>query len=177
MLIDFKWLQAKLGATTPTALIADYALIPDDASLQLIKEALQAVRPSPREGRELDVEGQLLGRLADRDDSTIQSLLDVASRSRTGAWLRPLTRSLVPPGSLQRRVILVEDSRRYTVVNAPEGVAISADGHVAVSQIQHYSRSGSEEDLEIYPALLVGIAIAGRASRATIAAPTSEDDH
>jgi hypothetical protein len=41
ILLDFNYLQAKLAATDPNALIADYDYLPEDKDLQLVQSALR----------------------------------------------------------------------------------------------------------------------------------------
>jgi hypothetical protein len=41
LLLNFNWLQTKLEATDPNALIADYDYLPEDKDLQLVQSAIR----------------------------------------------------------------------------------------------------------------------------------------
>jgi WD40 repeat protein len=97
LLLDFEWMQTKLDALDPTALLVDYDLLPNNTDLDLVKRALiRAAHVLAREKNELA--GQLLGRLMTYDNAAIQAMLDHVGRwRRAGVWLRPITPSLARP--------------------------------------------------------------------------------
>ena len=62
VLLDFNWLQGKLAATDPNALIADYDYLPEDKDLQPVQSAFRlSAHVLARDPRQLA--GQLIGRL------------------------------------------------------------------------------------------------------------------
>ncbi len=147
LLTDAMWIRAKLKAAGVVSLVTDYNLVPDELSLQLVGEGLRlSARALARDPDHL--ESQLLGRLADQDDPTVQRLLESAIQSRTDAWLRPLTCSLARPGGLLRRVLRLPSSPG--VSTKIEGIAQSADGHVAVCQALRIWPGASEADSKVF---------------------------
>jgi WD40 repeat protein len=96
LLLDFDWIEAKLEATDVTALIADYALMPDDAQLRSVQGALLLAAPLLSREKE-QLAAQLLGRLMP-GTGEVRSMLEQARRWKGASWLRPLTRSLRYPG-------------------------------------------------------------------------------
>jgi WD40 repeat protein len=133
LLLDFEWLQAKLGATAPQPLIDDYDLIPrpvgeltsEYESLRLIHEALQLSAVAlAYEKRQLP--SQLTGRLLGFKKSELLGLLAQIRKEVKHPWLRPLTPCLTSPGGPERFTLAGHSSWMTTV-------AITADGRLAVS--------------------------------------------
>jgi WD40 repeat protein len=125
LLLDFDYLHAKVGATDPNALIADYEYLPEDKNLQLAQSAIRLsadiLASDPRQLAE-QLTGRLLGNIA----PTIQALLKQAAERKASAWLRPLHPNLTPPGGP-----LIRTLKGHTgCVNA---VAVTPDGRRAVS--------------------------------------------
>ncbi|HEY2292573.1 MAG TPA: WD40 repeat domain-containing protein [Thermoanaerobaculia bacterium] len=124
VLTSFWFLQAKLAEFGPWALITDYELS-SDSDLSVIRDALRlsahflAVRP-------IDLAGQLLGRLVGSEQATIQILVSHAEPPGDRPWLRPLTRSLAPPGQF----LVCTFAGHAGEVNA---LALTPDGKYAVS--------------------------------------------
>lgn len=125
LLLDYCWLQAKLAATDVASLLSDYKLLEAlDGPLGLVYEALK--KSADVLAREPDqLRSQLWGRLADRPEAGIQSLLQQATAD-TGFWLRPLYRSLTPPGS---PLLLTFAGHKAPV----ETVTVTPDGQLALS--------------------------------------------
>jgi len=121
LLLDFDWMQAKLGTLGATSLITDYDFLPDDADVRLVEGALRrAAHVLARESNELA--GQLLGRLLSYKSPPVEALLGRAASWRSAPWLRPLTPSLARPG----------DPSAQTFLGVPS-VAITADLRQVVS--------------------------------------------
>jgi hypothetical protein len=71
LLLNFRWLQAKLRSTDPEALLKDYDYAPSDPCFRLIAEAIRlSIGPLTVDHRQLA--GQLSGRLCASTDSTIR---------------------------------------------------------------------------------------------------------
>jgi hypothetical protein len=97
LLLNFDWLQAKLGATNPNALIADYNYLAEDSDLRLVQSAIRlSAHVLARDQRQLAA--QLIGRLLGDIAPNIQALLEQAADRKIRPWLRPLKQSLTPPG-------------------------------------------------------------------------------
>ncbi len=125
VLLDFDFLQAKLEATDANALIADYEHLPEDAELRLVQSAIRlSAHVLARDRRQLA--GQLTGRLLGHRAPKIQALLQQAAERKSRFWLRPLKRSLTPPGGPLIRTL----EGHTSVVTA---AAVTPDGFRAVS--------------------------------------------
>ncbi len=125
MLLDFDWLQAKLGATDAADLIADYQLLPNDAELRLVQGAIRLSAHVLTEDK-TQLPGQLLGRLLSFESPEIQAMLEQAKRWKAALWIRPLVPNLTPPGS----------PLLYTMaghLDNVKSVAVTSDGRRAVS--------------------------------------------
>jgi WD40 repeat protein len=97
LLLTFAWLQRKLAALGYTAVQDDFDLMPGDATLRSVHEALkrsaQVLQDDPNQ-----LAGQLIGRLIDHPDPALRPLLSAAAAWREAPWLQPRHRSLAPPG-------------------------------------------------------------------------------
>ncbi|WP_160111608.1 hypothetical protein [Tolypothrix sp. NIES-4075] len=135
LLANFDFIEAKVSELAPQELIEDYNLakspqlpIPEERrkSLRLIQGALRLSSNTLNQDKK-QLPEQLLGRLMDSKDYTIQSLTDHALKRKTGIWLRPLVRSLISPHeSLLRNL----QSGHNQVVNA---MVVMPDGQRVIS--------------------------------------------
>jgi WD40 repeat protein len=120
LLLDVEYLQSKLAATDPNALIADYEHFTNDKELGLIQSALRlSGHVLARDCRELA--GQLLGRFLGNTSAGIQSLLKQAAERKVWPWLRPLKRSLTAPGGPLIRTLEGHRDRVLAVAVMPGG--------------------------------------------------------
>jgi WD40 repeat protein len=127
LLLDFKWMRAKLDATDVNSLISDYDYLSDDSDLRLVQGAVRlSSNALARDSTQLA--GQLLGRLQcfSGSDVNIQSMLEQACKWKGSPWLCPLQSSLIPPGGPLVRTLEGHTGR----INA---VAVTSDGRFAVS--------------------------------------------
>jgi TIR domain/APAF-1 helical domain/WD domain, G-beta repeat len=125
LLLNFNYLEAKLAATDPNALIADYDYLQEDKDLQLVQSAIRlSANVLVRDQRQLA--SQLTGRLLGFDDNDIQALLKQAAEKAPRPSLWPLRANLTPPGGPLVRTLEGHSS-------SVRGVAITADGRRAVS--------------------------------------------
>src|SRR5262249_34039446 len=96
LLLDYRWLEAKLAAAGPVALCSDYDLPLADGALALVQGALRlSAHVLSTDRRQLA--GQLLGRLLGNPSAAIGALLEGAATPKDHAWLRPLAPNLIPP--------------------------------------------------------------------------------
>jgi WD40 repeat protein/serine/threonine protein kinase len=125
VLLEFDFVRAKLEATDPNALIADYEYFSDEADLQLVQSAVRlSAHVLTRDRREL--RGQLTGRLLGTELASIRAFLQGAAEENAGAWLRPLTPSLTQPGG--PLICTLEDHMDWV-----RAVAVTSEGRRAVS--------------------------------------------
>ena len=104
LLLNFDWLQAKLGATNPNALIADYDYLADEEVLRLVQSAIRlSAHVLARDQRQLAA--QLIGRLLGNVVPDVHALLKQAADRKIRPWLRPLKQSLTPPGGPLIRIL------------------------------------------------------------------------
>ena len=96
LLLDVNWIQAKLLATDPSALISDYDYLAQ-GDLHLLQGAIElSAHILARDPTQL--QSQLWGRLMGFESPLIQSVLSKILRCKSGAWLRTLNQSLSFPG-------------------------------------------------------------------------------
>jgi WD40 repeat protein len=93
ILLDFDYLQGKLLATDPSALIADYHLLADDQELRLVQSTLRLSAHTLAHDP-VQLAAQLLARIGPPQDSAVQRLLSDAQRWSDRPWLRPRLASL-----------------------------------------------------------------------------------
>jgi WD40 repeat protein len=121
LLLDFHFVCSKIVTVDINALLADYGPFTEDEELRLVHEALRlsahvlASQPD-------QLQGQLWGRLQDRAEPGIQSLLKQAGERGAAPWLRPRAASLPKPGGALIRTIYHPGQ--------PSGVAALPDGRV-----------------------------------------------
>jgi len=94
LLLDFRWLQAKLTATDEVRLSSDYDYFSKDSSLRLVQTAIRLSRSALFRDKGL-LWTQLYGRLMTEDDAGIRGLLDQTRLK--GPRFRSVRPSMVPP--------------------------------------------------------------------------------
>jgi WD40 repeat protein len=124
LLLDFRWIEAKLAATDINALLADYETVPADLELGLVQGALRLASHILVQRPE-ELAAQLLGRLLSRPEPAITTLLEGA-RPQKALWLRPLTASLTPPGGPLVRILEGHSDWVRAVAVLPDGHVVSA---------------------------------------------------
>ena len=139
-LTDFAFLEAKLRALGPQPLLDDYTLphAPERGLVDLA-EVLERVSAVLAE-RPAELASQLQARLLDLDDEPVRALLGRARREMRRPWLRPLTRSLSPPGGPLIRTISTRGGSVSAVALTPDGrraLAACRDGRIEVWDIEH----------------------------------------
>ncbi|MGG6297853.1 WD40 repeat domain-containing protein [Leptolyngbya sp. AN02str] len=125
LLLDFRWLQAKLEATSVDCLLRDYELLPLDLPLKLMKHALEISAPVLVDNPHL-LASRLLGHLLAQPQPEVQALLAQAQQHAPRPWLRPLQANLIAPdGALldtlecgSVRVVKVSPDLRWAICNA-----------------------------------------------------------
>src|SRR5260221_7138406 len=125
VLLNFEFLQAKLGVTNASALIADYEYFPKEADLWVLQSALGLSRLFLRLARR-HLAGQLMGRLLGNRTPCVQALLEQITKSSDCVWLRPLTPSLTQPGG--PLICTLEGHTGWVTA-----VAVTPDGRHAVA--------------------------------------------
>lgn len=93
LLLEYRWLEAKLRVTRVSALLSDFAAFPYDRDLALIARALRLsthiIGPDPDQ-----LPSQLMGRLLGSGEDRLRAFVTSIETKRTRPWLRPLTPSL-----------------------------------------------------------------------------------
>lgn len=126
LLLDFRWLEAKLKAGDVAALVADYDLAcgEDDAVRDTRSGLRLAAHVLTRDMRQLA--SQLWGRLLGHPRAEVRALLDQAARLTPASWLRPTVRCLTGPGGP-----LVQTLEGHE--GAVNAVVLNANGDLALS--------------------------------------------
>jgi WD40 repeat protein len=114
LLLDFRWLEAKLAATGVNALLSDYEAFLDDPDLRHVRGALRLSAHALADCSQ-ELPGQLHGRLL-RSSKGMVALLNSAIEAPSHCWLRPRTSSLMLSGG----------PLRQTLVNAEGAAAVTA---------------------------------------------------
>jgi WD40 repeat protein len=135
LLLDFRWLQAKLEATDINRLQADYdrlKTIPPayQEPIQLVRDTLQLAAHILAKDK-TQLAGQLMGRLQSFSINEIQALLAQVSNVTRRPWLCPLTPSLRPPGNVLLRTLEGHEGSVNAIAITPDQQRIvsgSADG-------------------------------------------------
>jgi hypothetical protein len=143
LLLDYDWLETKLGATDVNALLGDYGMAlssrPTSARLRVgsllhmqKEESLHLVHDAIRLSAHLlaqdkaHLRSQIWGRLLSCQSAEVRSLRDQARGQREHPWLRLLTPTLMQPGAPLVRTLIGH--------TAPvRAVAVTPDGQLAVS--------------------------------------------
>jgi WD40 repeat protein len=165
LLVNFDYLEAKLAATDPNALISDYDSIADENDLRLIQSAIRlSANVLARDTRQLP--GQLTGRLLSNPSPTIQALLKRAAGRSVWPWLRPLKPSLCAPGGSLIRTFEGHSDIVRAVVVTPDGrraLSASDDGTLRLWDL----RSGlTIRTLEGHTISVLGVAVTPDGRRA-----------
>ena len=129
LLLDYRWLLAKLRNSSVNSLIADYDRLPDNPTLKLVQGALRlSMHMLSRDPTQTQLPGQLLGRLMGMASShgELRSLLEQANQERSFNWLCPLTANLTAPGGAE--LLTLAGHERW--VNS---VVLTSDDNRAVS--------------------------------------------
>ena len=120
LLLDLRWLQAKLDNTNITALIADYNYLPQNKNLPWLQGALRLSAHILAKDK-TQLAGQIFGRLLYFQVPEIQAFLEQAKQTKTTIWLRPLIPSLTPPGGRLLYTLYGHTQRVKAVVITPNG--------------------------------------------------------
>ena len=124
LLVDGRWLAAKLRHTNVTALLFDFDHLPPGDALGQVANAIRlSAHVLTRAPEELA--SQLHGRLEGP-----RELLDSAASGMTSAWLQPLTRSLEAPGGPLLRTLKGHSTtvRRVAALGDDRLISASEDG-------------------------------------------------
>jgi len=129
LLLDFDWIEAKLGASDLGALLADYERLPRDPALRLLQGAIRLSAHVLAQHKD-QLLPQLLGRIG-REELELRSALEGKAARRTGAWLRPKLQSLTAPGGPLLRTLASHQNEVTAVAVLPDGARVvsgSGDG-------------------------------------------------
>lgn len=134
LLLDYRWLEAKLHVTSISSLLSDFDAFPDDRDLAFIARALR--RSTHIIGPDSDqLPSQLVGRLLGLEQPKIRAFVASIKTKRFRPWLRPLTPSLHShdTGLLHSRESHSGDVRVVAVrANGRHAVSGSDDGSLTV---------------------------------------------
>jgi WD40 repeat protein/pimeloyl-ACP methyl ester carboxylesterase len=117
LLLDFRWLQAKLRATTINQVLQDYDRLPEEKVLTLVRNSLRLSAHVLADDKQQLAE-RLWGHLLGQELPEIQKLLEQATLYQSGVWLRPLTANLTSPdGSLLQTLVNKSSANAVVVFN------------------------------------------------------------
>jgi WD40 repeat protein len=125
LVLDYGWLESKLQRLGISALLEDFSWTNLGAAAVHLGQTLQLAQYALEIGF-TQLPGQLLGRLDGASSSALRAMLRQASAAQPDKWLRPLSRSLTPPGTGPVRIMR---GHRGEV----EGVALTPDEETVVS--------------------------------------------
>ena len=125
VLLEPRWLEAKLKAAGAHALTLDYEELPDDEDVRRVQGAVRlSAHVLGKDPGQLAP--QMVGRLLGFDSVAIEGFRTGCSQLPGGPWIEPEWPTLGPPGTALLRTL----SGHEYAVNA---VALTADGRRAVS--------------------------------------------
>jgi WD40 domain-containing protein/apoptotic protease-activating factor 1-like protein len=161
-LLDFDFLRSKLEITDVHSLVADFDLAAgDDRDLSLVRKALH-LSSGALGGDSTQLAPQLLGRLLDRRERSLQPLLNAARGWRETAWLRPQTASFGRPGAATCEDASAKAPAKPRSI-APMAVygflAVSADGPAL--RVWDLETSETLNSLEGHTATVTALALVG----------------
>ena len=125
ILLDIRYIKAKLNLTDVYRLMLDYNLLPDDIDLKMVKDAIR-LSTNILNNDKSQIEAQMIGRLMPFKSNAIQMLLKQAIENKLGPWLHPMKANLLPPGG----PLIGTLKGHSSIVNS---VAITPDGSKVVS--------------------------------------------
>ncbi|HUW84091.1 MAG TPA: NB-ARC domain-containing protein [Phycisphaerae bacterium] len=123
LLLDFEWIQAKLDATDPASLLADYDQLAGDSDLSAVQGALRLSAHVLAQDKG-QLRSQLYGRLLGQESEDVKLLLLQMRQFATtdpNPWLRPTTPSLTPPGGPLLRTLTGHTASVWAVAVTPDG--------------------------------------------------------
>ncbi|MET0395446.1 MAG: NB-ARC domain-containing protein [Longimicrobiaceae bacterium] len=98
VLLDYRWLRAKLRVAGISALLSDLDAVPGDEDLSLLAAALRLAGHVLSSHHD-QLPSQVTGRLLSVARPRIQKLIDAIRKAERSPWLRPLSGSLQDPAS------------------------------------------------------------------------------
>lgn len=122
LLLDVRFLKAKLEKTDVQSLVSDYAFVADDPDTTQVRDAIQMSAGTLDTSQHLV--SQLLGRLMGSESERISRLLSQARESQAPPWLEPLIPCLRTSGDALRRTL--------PLTGAPSTLELTADERQAV---------------------------------------------
>jgi hypothetical protein len=94
LLLDFRWLVARLQASDVWGVLSDCALCPDNRAVEVLCQALNLSLDALCSDK-AQVAGQILGRLTGFRVPELQKLVEAARDYRSTPWLRPLNGNVI----------------------------------------------------------------------------------
>jgi WD40 repeat protein len=155
LLLDYRWLEAKLKAVEANtqALVNDYDMLPagmDDQASQLIQRSLQLSAHILNRDL-LQLPSQLTGRLLRFDDHDIQGLLAQVRKSVKYPWFRPLNACLDSPSGALLRTFSGSSKRVHLLSNGRWIVSSGYGGTIEVRDIESgaciFTMAGHTDDV------------------------------
>jgi WD40 repeat protein len=145
LLLEFGWLQAKLDATDPEQLIADFDFAPQGNHLQYLQETIRlsahALHLTP-----MHLPSQLLARIVPGEAPELSPVLHEIHSWHGNTWLRPMTPNLESPGGSLFRT-LTGHARSVTAVAATSDcttlISASYDKTIAIWNLASGIRLGT----------------------------------
>lgn len=130
LLLDYRWMAAKLAAAGVDALLADYDRLPNHDGLRLVRQALLLSKHVVARDR-AQLAGQLTGRLRGCRQPALKALVEAIRRDAPKPWLAPSTPSLTAPGGPLINTLAGHSGVVSAVTILPDGcraLSCSADG-------------------------------------------------
>ena len=158
LMLEYRWLRAKLRATDAIALRDDAVRFPDDPDLRYLARALgQSAHVLARDGSAL--RSQLYGRLMGIESAGIQRLVEQIGRSaEEGPWLRTLRPSLTQADSPLLRVLEGHWNDVYAVAVAPDGRIAVSGSHDCTVRVWDLA-TGDARTLEGHANAVLAVAV------------------
>jgi WD40 repeat protein len=146
LVADFRWLQAKLAATDPAAVVEDFDAVGDSADLRLIQSALRmSAHVLIRDPVQLAA--QLTGRLLGHPSKAAARLLASAALYARQAWLRPLSHTLKGGNSALVRTLTGHTAGVSAVILTPNETALISTSYDGTIKLWDWQRGLEQRTL------------------------------
>jgi WD40 repeat protein len=138
LLLNYRWLDAKLCATDVIDLIDDYDRLGDDAETRLVHQTLQLAATGLTNDK-AQLRAQIYARLRPLQQDSLSALVEDAQHA-AGPWIRPLVPTFTLPGGPLIRTLVGHEGFVNTVVVFDQGRRAISGSHDNTARVWDLER-------------------------------------
>ncbi|MGB8702755.1 MAG: NB-ARC domain-containing protein, partial [Thermosynechococcaceae cyanobacterium] len=157
LLLDFRWIWAKLIATDINAVLADYDVLTNDTRLSLVQGALR-LSAYVLSRDKLQLQSQLHGRLLNVSDPELEILVQQIAKFKDAPWLCCQNSCLTPPSRSLIRLFKENPGPIFGVVMTPDGEYLLASSKKQMKKIRGLALSRELRTFHKHNDYITGIA-------------------